>query len=128
MQYQYPGQVSPMMNNVAASNIIFVNSPAEAANYPCAFGISLLFLDRNQDRFYIKSVDQSGVASPLRVFDYSEIIEQPPTGDFVPKSEFEKLQAELNELKQQISKQNNYHHSNNYNKNRGYNNNGQQSV
>ena len=54
------------LSSMAMNNIIWVENEQAARNYPVAFGNSVLFLDKNNDRLYIKSVDQSGVMTGFR--------------------------------------------------------------
>ena len=53
--------------------IIWVDGVSSAKAYPVANGTSILLMDSNENTFYIKSADQSGMPS-IRVFDYSERI------------------------------------------------------
>ena len=59
-------QVLPQQNG-----IIWVDGVSSAKAYPVANGTSILLMDSNENVFYIKSVDQSGMPS-IRIFDYSE--------------------------------------------------------
>lgn len=53
------------------SGITWVDGVSSAKAYPVANGTSILLMDSNENAFYIKSADQSGMPS-IRVFDYSE--------------------------------------------------------
>lgn len=86
------------------SGVIWVNSENEAKTYPVAPGQSVFLFDRDNLVFYVKSADQSGMALPLRIFDYKErsqnTKETPnPTPEvkqeFVSREEFEKFRNEI---------------------------------
>lgn len=53
------------------SGILWVQGEAGAKAHLVARGNTVILMDSEQDVFYIKSVDQSGMPS-LRVFDYTE--------------------------------------------------------
>lgn len=97
-------------STMASNNIIWVENEMHAKNYPVTFGHSVLFMDKNEDRFYIKSVDQSGVTTGFKKFERVEIVDPLPE-DFVPKKDFDAVRSELDELKKMIgemNKQQNY--------------------
>lgn len=95
-----------------SNGINWVRGGENGANaYPVMAGRSELLMDADNPVFYIKTVDQSGMPMPLRIFDYSErkspstdekvanpIIE---TDKFVSRDEFEDFK---NEIKSEIRK------------------------
>lgn len=76
-QQYYPQQNYAQQNYQAQqtypqqSGITWVDGVSSAKAYPVANGTSILLMDSNENAFYIKSADQSGMPS-IRVFDYSE--------------------------------------------------------
>lgn len=54
------------------SGLIWVQGEAGAKSHPVGAGQSVLLMDSECNRFYIKSADSSGMPLPLRVFDYTE--------------------------------------------------------
>ena len=48
-----------------------------AKSYPVAPGNSVAIFDADSERFFIKSVDISGMPQPLREFTYKEVIRKP---------------------------------------------------
>lgn len=88
----YP-QAYPQQNG-----IVWVQGMEGAKAYPVASGASVMLMDSEENIFYIKSTDQSGMPRPLRVFDY---VERKPdetkidTSVYVTREEFEKRIAEL---------------------------------
>ena len=61
-QYQQPQQ----------SGFVWVQGEAGAKSYLVAPNTSVLLMDSEEQKFYIKTTDQSGVPMPLRVFTYTE--------------------------------------------------------
>lgn len=67
-------------------------------------GQSAFIMDRESDTFYIKTVDNLGMAKPLRIFDYKERLPEPveaPQIDMSPyltRAEFEEKLAELKSM------------------------------
>lgn len=71
-------------------------------------------MDKNESIMYIKSVDLSGMALPLRIFDYTER-QQPETqvqdknDGFISRTEFDSFKNDiLNAIKQQNTFKPNY--------------------
>lgn len=77
-QQYYPQQNFTQQNyQPQQSGITWVDGVSSAKAYPVANGTSILLMDSNENAFYIKSADQSGMPS-IRIFDYSErTISQP---------------------------------------------------
>lgn len=85
-QYQqtyYPSAYSPAAQSVVqqSSGIVWVQGEAGAKSYLVGAGQSVLLMDSENSCFYIKSTDNSGMPMPLRVFDYTERVEQPAEAD-----------------------------------------------
>lgn len=113
-QQQYP-QVqqtvaqTPITTTNNTASIIWVQGEAGAKAFPVAPGNSVLLMDSESDVFYIKSTDASGVPAPLRIFNYSEIVQtqkqsehtesQIDTSQFVTRGELEEIRQMINELK-----------------------------
>lgn len=77
LPYQQPTitqPTTPITNPVQSSGIVWVQGEAGAKAYPVAAGSSMLLMDSENEQFYIKSTDVSGMPMPLRVFNYKEII------------------------------------------------------
>lgn len=93
------------LTSMAMNNIIWVDSEQHARNSPVAFGHSVLFMDKNDEKFYIKSVDQSGVMTAFRRFERIEITDPVPE-NFVSREDFDKLQNRIENLMAQIEAMN----------------------
>lgn len=84
----------------SSPGIVWVQGIEAAKSYLVGAGQSVLLMDSENNVFYIKSTDQSGMPMPLRVFDYTE--RQQPSGSaqsvsYVTHDEFQKAIEELRE-------------------------------
>lgn len=107
----YGAQTPQMVNNPtpptqtpqsASNGMIWVQGEAGAKSYLVGAGNSVLLMDSEQSRFYIKSSDSSGMPMPLRIFEYTEInspnseAKAPKTpNDYITREEFEKRIKEI---------------------------------
>lgn len=107
----------PQQQPQAQSNgIIWVQGEAGAKAHPVGAGQSALLMDSENNVFYIKSTDISGMPQKLRVFDYTERREDVSvkpqetsqavfdTSLFVTYDELEKRLAALTDEKKAISR------------------------
>ena len=83
-QMQY-AQASGMPNQTSNNgSIIWVQGKVGAKAYPTAPGTTALLMDSEDTRFYLKSVDVSGMPMPLRTFYYTEEIDTQQSNDDKP--------------------------------------------
>ncbi len=68
--YEMPKYQPPAQN--VGSGIIWVQGEAGAKSYLVAPNTTVLLMDSENSRFYLKSTDASGVPLPLRKFSYTE--------------------------------------------------------
>ena len=108
-QYQQPMVAQPTVPAPQANNgLVWVQGEAGAKSYPIAPGCTVMLMDSEGERFYLKSADASGMPLPLRVFEYKERTEtaQQTTGGsvadfpdlndkFVTREEFERRMASI---------------------------------
>ena len=107
----------PMMDNLAQmraqqqpaqQGMIWVQGEAGAKSYIVAPGNTVMLMDSEGERFYLKSADASGMPMPLRIFDYKERTETPSQAfsapvtaqnvnldNFVTREEFEQRMASM---------------------------------
>lgn len=92
-----------------SNGINWVQGEAGAKSYNIAAGQSVMLMDSENNVFYIKSSDASGMPMPLRIFDYTERVQQkqtstqPQTNEYITRKEFEKRLSELkNNAKQSV--------------------------
>lgn len=99
------------------NSIIWVQGEAGAKSFAVAPGKSVMLMDSEQSRFYIKTADTSGMPMPLRIFEYSEVTTTPQTNApiqteqtdiYVTREEFDgRLQAILDRIDSMTAKRNN---------------------
>ena len=109
---QYPQQYQqPVVQPQQSGNgLIWVQGEAGAKSYLVAPGNTVMLMDSESERFYIKSADASGMPLPLRVFAYQELTqqgvqapaaaEQPNPNNFITREEFEQRIASLTAQKE----------------------------
>lgn len=95
-QFQFQ---QPQSNN---TNVIVVPVQGEAGArvYPVAAGNTVLLIDFDAKKFWLKSTDFNGMPSRFATFNFTEEIQQRggDTSNFISRTEF-------NDLKQSIDKQ-----------------------
>ena len=114
-----PTNTPSQPTNPQDNSINWVQGEAGAKSYPVAPSQSVMLMDSENEVFYIKTVDASGMPLPLRIFDYKERnaqekeVEEVPQIDmsnYITREEFEKRMNGIN------------------NSRKGRNNNGKSSV
>lgn len=88
----YPYQTTPYLPQ-QTQNIQYVNGKQSAASYQMPPNSSVILMDSNQARFYMKQTDASGLAT-VRAYDFKEVEEEKPA-EYVTKSEFDAFKAEM---------------------------------
>lgn len=99
--------VQPMAQQ-GNNGLIWVQGEAGAKSYIVAPGNTVMLMDSEGERFYLKSADASGMPMPLRIFEYKERTETPPQAfsapvtvqnvnfdNFVTREEFEQRMASM---------------------------------
>ena len=99
---------APQMPSVAQgasqpiSDINWVQGEADAKSRPVAAGHSVILMDTEESVMYIKTVDQSGMPQPLRIFDYVERSTQQKVADVVKPASDMVTREEFNALAQKV--------------------------
>lgn len=112
--YSYPwttyGAQVAQQQSQSNGGIIWVQGETGAKSYLIGGpNQSVLLMDSENDVFYIKSSDGSGMPMPLRIFDYKERTQQPKqlnteiNNDYITRKEFEKRLSELKNGKHPVS-------------------------
>ena len=100
----------PAQNNANNSMVVFVHDEAMAINYPVNPGTTVAVLlvdDPNNGKLYIKSAEPNGCPNPMRIFSLKDITPQKVSGDMVSRQEFDKVNNELQEIKNLLAGLNN---------------------
>ena len=83
----------PFLPYQSTQNIQYVNGKQSAEAYQMTPNSSVILMDSNQARFYLKQTDASGMAT-IKVYDFHEAEEEKPA-EYVTKSEFETFKAQM---------------------------------
>lgn len=107
-----PAQQTPVQQN--SNSLIWVQGEQAAKSYMVAPNTTVLLMDSDASRFYLKSSDASGMPM-LRVFEYSEIAQNAPNkaqdgkvidySSFATKAEFDAFRAEIEGILKNVPKQ-----------------------
>ena len=100
-----PAQTTTVPNNIQGQlgAINWVQGEAGARSVPVAAGQKVLLMDSENNVFYVKSSDATGMPLPLRIFEYKEVGAETNSTSAQPQSEYvthEELKRALEELKQ----------------------------
>lgn len=100
--------VAPAPTTTLSNGINWVQGEAGARSVFVGAGQKALLMDSENNVFYVKSSDQSGMPLPLRTFEYKEITSSentdaaPAPTTYVTKEEFDKA---ISELKKSLGKE-----------------------
>ena len=91
---------SPPVNNTVS--VVTVQGEAGARVYPVAAGNTVLLIDFDAKKFWLKSTDTNGMPSRFASFNFSEEIKtNDDTGRFISRNEFDALKQSIDtQLKQ----------------------------
>ena len=95
LQSQYQQTVNvPQMTPQPQINqgLLWVSGEVGAKSYLVAPNSTVLLMDSDASRFYLKSADQSGMPS-LRIFEYTEVVNAPQTSVIAPNSDLKELDS-----------------------------------
>lgn len=99
--YLYPYQQGYQANptnptaNANSNGIIWVQGENGAKSFLVAPGTTVQLMDSESKKFYIKSVDQSGMPMPLRTFTYEEVTGGENKEEYATKSDLATLKADI---------------------------------
>jgi len=100
--YQYNNNYNQQSNN----GLIWVQGEAGAKSYLLAPNTTVMLMDSEESKFYLKSSDASGMPQPLRVFEYKELTAGTPQNNTeeqqVESSMLETIQQQYNEIIQRL--------------------------
>ncbi len=110
-----PQMQTPAQNQPAQNSIIWIQGEQAAKSYMVAPNTTVLLMDSESQRFYLKSSDASGMPQPLRVFEYTETTQtakakepEAPAVDFseyATKAEFDAFRSEIQGLMKTMPRQ-----------------------
>lgn len=117
-QPQYPNPMSQQnsfANQQQNNSLVWVQGEAGAKSYLVAPNTTVLLMDSENQRFYLKSSDSSGMPQPLRIFEYTERTQSAQNAplaqesidlsSFATKAEFDAFKSEINALLKNVPQQ-----------------------
>lgn len=90
------------------NGLIWVQGETGAKSYMIAPNSTVLLMDSEAQKFYLKSTDASGMPLPLRTFTYAETQQNTPEAPkadmdkYITRDEFERKIAEITQKKEGI--------------------------
>lgn len=103
--WQYQDQLNQLRSAPApGGGLNWVQGETGAKSWFVTPGSSVLLMDSEEQRFYIKSADPTGMPS-LRTFEYTEVGAKPipapaPSPEYVTRAEFEQFVRSMMEKKE----------------------------
>lgn len=106
-QLQYPQMTQPPQAPQQSNGLLWVSGEIGAKSYLVAPGTTVLLMDSEAQRFYIKSSDMSGMPM-LRIFEYSEVrpetqkqplnVPENLNEQFVTREEYNEMRAQYESI------------------------------
>ena len=76
--YNNPFPIPPVQTQTDTLEVRFIQGGSNSAKaYPVMPGKTVLLMDSEESKFYLKKMDANGVPNPLREFNYTEVFETP---------------------------------------------------
>lgn len=92
-QYQQTVNVPQMAPQPQINQgLLWVSGEVGAKSYLVAPNSTVLLMDSDASRFYLKSADQSGMPN-LRIFEYTEVTNAPQASAIAPNSDLKELDS-----------------------------------
>ena len=115
-QMQIPQMINPPAPQANQNGLIWVQGEAGAKSYMVAPNATVMLMDSETQRFYLKSSDASGMPLPLRVFEYTEMTVKPAQeqasssrgadlSTYATKAEFDAFRDEINGILKNVPRQ-----------------------
>ncbi|MBO7625735.1 MAG: hypothetical protein J6S82_10615 [Bacteroidales bacterium] len=111
--YAPPVQVQQPQNN--QNGIIWIQGEQAAKSYMVAPNATVLLMDSESQRFYLKSSDASGMPLPLRIFEYTETTQNGQNkpaeekaidlSSYTTKAEFDAFRDEIHGILKNVPRQ-----------------------
>lgn len=112
VQVPQPNVASVQQNN---NGLIWVQGESGAKSYMVAPNSTVMLMDSESQRFFLKSTDASGMPQPLRIFEYHETTQNAPKtapieqtvdySSFATKAEFEAFKDEIEGILKNVPRQ-----------------------
>lgn len=101
----YPASQTPSVQQPPDNGLIWVQGVEGAKSYLVAPNKTVLLMDSEQEQFFLKSADASGMPLPLRTFKYTELVSQDKSANYITRQEFDSITKKLDALESKITTQ-----------------------
>ena len=106
---QYQQQMPQTQPQTYNQGLLWVQGESGAKSFLVAAGASVLLMDSEASKFYIKSADSAGMPN-MRTFEYKEVfanqnpqpVEEPKVAEYATQEEIAELKKQIEELKQKL--------------------------
>lgn len=103
----------PQQQQTYNQGLLWVQGEAGAKSFLVAPGASVLLMDSEASKFYIKSADNAGMPN-MRTFEYKEVLpnqspqplEESKVAGYATQEEIAELKKQIEELKQKLEEKN----------------------
>ena len=103
----------PQQQQTYNQGLLWVQGEAGAKSFLVAPGASVLLMDSEASKFYIKSADSAGMPN-MRTFEYKEVLpnqnpqplEESKVAEYATQEEIAELKKQIEELKQKLEEKN----------------------
>lgn len=80
------------------SNMVYVQGEPGAKGYNVSSGYTMLLMDSEEPKFYIKAVDYTGIPT-MKAYKFEEIVEpEPEKVEYITKADFEEFKKEIKDI------------------------------
>lgn len=98
-------QPQTQTQNTNSFYTVLVNGEAGANAYPVASGNTVMLMDFNSNKFWLKTTNVNGIPQPLRSFNFKEEIQEIQNGSIgVTRDEFNTLSQNVTSLTESVNK------------------------
>lgn len=107
-QQLLPTQMSGTTQPQSNQGLIWVSGEVGAKSYLVTPGSTVMLMDSEAERFYLKSADNAGMPTPLRIFEYKEVSQgqqlppQHETTEYVTRKEYDEICGKYAELSNRL--------------------------
>ena len=101
-----PQYAQPQQSVANSFYTVLVNGEAGANAYPVASGNTVMLMDFNSNKFWLKSTNVNGIPQQLRRFEFKEEVQeiQNGSGNGVTRDEFNTLSQNVTSLADSVNK------------------------
>ena len=101
----YPQNQPQMQTATNSFYTVLVNGEAGANAYPVASGNTVMLMDFNSNKFWLKSTNVNGIPQQLRSFSFNEEIPEIQNGgNGITRNEFDALSKNVASLTESVNK------------------------